>query len=239
MQQQYLVAPPVPSLTRITCGVCGIEYILTAETERLRRMDGAAFYCPQGHAQYFPQANHVGAEHQGLENLRGIADVQADQIKRMVAERKVAQEELECASRRLVKGRALYKTQQDTQDKLQAQYVQLQSDYAKSRRQIGGIAGDRTAFKELALSNLRDLKKSQAQITELSGEVTALTLKVEDATEAGDDLETAIAASQNKAVMARFLSDLLTRISQGGVPKGISEIRMIEYLTGLYEDKKA
>ena len=240
-EHQLIVAPPAPSLTRITCSVCGIQHILTAELERERRSDGATFYCPNGHAQYFaPAAQSEAAQtgQQGIANLRDMADVQAEQIARLVAERTVLTSELEDATRRLGKSRFVFKQQQEHQDKLQEDHVKLQGEYAKSRRQIGGIGGDRTAFKELALENLRELKESKAKIAELKAEVESLTTVMEGATEAGDELDAAISLKQKKAKDARALADLLQRVSKGGSPKGVSEKRLIEYLTWLYEEKK-
>lgn len=44
----------VLTYTTITCSVCGVIIALPGHLEQERRRDHKAFYCPNGHNQYFP-----------------------------------------------------------------------------------------------------------------------------------------------------------------------------------------
>lgn len=39
--------------TEMTCCACGTTYAMDEVLKELRRKDGAAFYCPNGHGQHF------------------------------------------------------------------------------------------------------------------------------------------------------------------------------------------
>lgn len=51
------------------CTECGVSYAIADAYERRRRADHANFWCPNGHAQHYPQKNEAEKQRERAEKL--------------------------------------------------------------------------------------------------------------------------------------------------------------------------
>jgi hypothetical protein len=88
----------------IGCAACSIDFGIGEHFEKARREDHGTFYCPNGHSNYYPQANREERLERELDAARALAKRESARRQATEYQRRAAKGQLTKAKRRIANG---------------------------------------------------------------------------------------------------------------------------------------